>query len=396
MKILLSNKFYYPRGGDCIYTINLEQLLQQHGHETAIFAMQYPENLPSKWSKYFPSEVKFSAGLGAVEAVFRPLGTKEVKQKFNALLDDFQPDLVHLNNIHTQLSPIIAQIACKRNIKIIWTLHDYKLLCPRYDCLQRSEQVCELCFTDKKQVLRNRCMKNSLFASILAYKEARKWTREKLERYTDIFVCPSQFMANKMIQGGFNKNKIINLCNFIDIEKTKKENYEKEDYYCFIGRLSHEKGIKTLIEAAKSLPYKLKIIGGGDLKEQLTTLASNNIEFLGYKNWDEIKDIVGKARFSVIPSEWYENNPLSVIEAQCLGTPVLGANIGGIPELIETGKTGMLFEPRNTEDLKEKIKQMFTTEFDYKKIAEQAKERYSAEKYYHEIIEIYETNEEAK
>ncbi|MDR1678851.1 MAG: glycosyltransferase [Prevotellaceae bacterium] len=390
MKILLSNKFYYPRGGDCIYTINLEQLLQQHGHETAVFAMQYPENLPSKSSKYFPSEVKFSPGLSTLEAILRPFGTSEVKKKFNALLDDFKPDVVHLNNIHTQLSPVIAQIAHKRGIRVIWTLHDYKLLCPRYDCLLRGEQVCELCFTDKKQVLKNRCMKNSLFASILAYKEAQKWTREKLEQYTDVFVCPSQFMASKMLQGRFDKNKIISLHNFIDVEKTNKENYNKENYYCFIGRLSHEKGVKTLIEAAKKLPYKLKIIGTGDLKKELMAQANDNIEFVGHKNWDESKEIVGKARFSVIPSEWYENNPLSVIEAQCLGTPVLGANIGGIPELIEAGKTGMLFESRNVSDLKEKIEQMFATAFDYKRIAAESQNRYSAEKYYDEILKKYE------
>ena len=391
MKILLSNKFYYRRGGDCIYTLNLEQLLRQHGHEVAVFAMQHPENIQGKWNKYFPSEVKFSVGLGAVEAIRRPFGTKKVNRKFNNLLNDFQPDIVHMNNIHSQLSPIIAQIAHERGIKTVWTIHDYKLLCPRYDCLRNGMQICELCFTDNKQVLKNQCMKNSLFASLIAYMETQKWTREKLENYTDVFICPSQFMANKMLQGGgFNINKISVLCNFIDIEKTKIENYNKENYYCYIGRLSHEKGVTTLIDAAKQLPGQLKIIGGGPLLEELQHSVKNeNIEFLGYKNWDEIKKIVGKARFSIIPSEWYENNPLSIIEAQCLGTPVLGANIGGIPELIEIGKTGMLFESRNAEDLKAKIEQMFTTDFNYSLIAQESQSRYSAEKYYQEIIKIY-------
>ena len=389
MKILLSNKFYYPRGGDCIYTINLEQLLQQYGHETAVFTMQYPENLPSQWNSYFPSEVKFSAGLDAVEAIRRPLGTKEIKKKFNALLNDFQPNIVHLNNIHSQLSPIIVQIAHERGIKTVWTIHDYKLLCPRYDCLRKDKQICELCFSDKKQVLKNRCMKNSLFASVLAYQEAKKWTREKLEKYTDIFICPSQFMADKMVQGGFDVKKIVTLCNFIEVEKTRQADYDKENYYCFIGRLSHEKGVRTLIEAARQLPYHLKVIGGGDLKEELTVQATDNIEFIGYKQWHEIKEIVGKARFTAIPSEWYENNPLSLIEAQCLGTPVLGANIGGIPELIEIGKTGMLFESRNTEDLKDKIEQMFSMNFNYAQIAKESQNRYSAEKYYQKLIKVY-------
>lgn len=192
-----------------------------------------------------------------------------------------------------------------------------------------------------------------------------------------------------MTQGGFKPNKLIPLCNFIDIVKCQKENYKKEDYYCFIGRLSHEKGVKTLIKAANKLPYKLKVIGGGPLAEELKSAANKNIEFVGFKQWNEIKEIVGKARFSVIPSEWYENNPLSVIEAQCLGTPVLGARIGGIPELIKEGINGMCFESKNTEDLKNKIQTMFEINFQYEKIAKAAQEQYNSETYYNNLMKIY-------
>ncbi len=389
MKILLANKFYYRRGGDCVCTINLEELLKSHGHEVAIFAMQHPDTLPTPWSWYFPSEVKFKPGPGMIEAFLRPFGTREVKNKFNALLDDFQPDVVHLNNIHSQLSPLIAELAHQRGIKVVWTLHDYKLLCPRYDCLRDGKKACEECFTNKHKVLEYKCMKGSAVASLLAYKEAMKWNRERIEKCTDIYLCPSRFMANKMTEGGFSHDKIHKLCNFIDVEKCRKDSYSKEDYYCFIGRLSHEKGIKTLIEAANSLPYKLVIIGGGPLEEEAKAQAGNKVEFVGFKQWEQIKEIVGKARFSVIPSEWYENNPLSVIEAQCLGTPVLGARIGGIPELIEEGVSGMTFESRNVKDLKEKIESMFATSFDYRVIAESSQRRYNAENYYNQIVEIY-------
>jgi glycosyltransferase involved in cell wall biosynthesis len=389
MKILLANKFYYPRGGDCVYTLNLEQLLKQHGREVAVFAMQYPENLSTPWSKYFPSEVKFSPNTGLIEAMPRPFGTKEVKRKFNALLDNFQPDVVHLNNVHSQLSPVIAQIAHKKGIKTVWTLHDYKLLCPRYDCLCKGIDVCEKCFTNKKPVIKNRCMKNSLIASGIAYCEAEKWSREKLEEYTDKFICPSQFMKNKMIAGDFDAQKMHALCNFIDVGKTKGVHYEKEDYYCYIGRLSSEKGIETLINAANQLPYKLKVVGDGLLRKELEKKSNNRIEFLGYKQWNEIKEIVNKACFMALPSEWYENNPLSVIESLCLGTPVLGANIGGIPELIEEGKNGMLFESRNVEDLKDKIQKMFAMRFDYKSIAETAQQQYSGENHYEKLMKIY-------
>ena len=390
MKILLANKFYYRRGGDCIYMLNLEQLLKTHGHDVAVFAMDYPENIETVWKRYFPNEIKFTPGVGMLETFMRMFGLGEVKRKFNFLLNDFKPDVVHLNNIHTQLSPVIARLAHKRRTKVIWTLHDYKLLCPRYDCLRNGNEVCEECFVDKHKVLEYKCMKNSNLASMLAYKEGMKWSRKKLEGYTDVFICPSQFMYNKMAQGGFDRKKMYTLCNFIDIERTRRDSYDKEDYYCFIGRLSFEKGIETLIEAARTLHYHLKIIGGGPLADILKEKAKGaNIEFTGYKEWPEIKEIVGKARFSVVPSEWYENNPLSVIEAQCLGTPVLGANIGGIPELIKEGVNGMCFESRNIMDLKNKIEKMFILNVDYKQLAKSSQIRYSSEKHYNELLELY-------
>lgn len=389
MRILLSNKFYYRRGGDCIYMLNLEQLLKVHGHEVAVFAMDYPENIDTEWKRYFPSEVKFKLGPGMIEAFMRPFGTAEVKRKFGRLLEDLKPEVVHLNNVHSQLSPIMAEIAHRKGIKVVWTLHDYKLLCPRYDCLRNGAEVCEACFTDKGKVLEYRCMKNSKVASYLSYREAKAWNRERLEACTDVFVCPSRFMADKMKQGGFDAKKLHTLCNFIDVEKCKRQTYEKEDYYCFIGRLSHEKGVRTLIEAANELPYRLKIIGGGPLEEEMKALAKSHVEFVGFKQWNEIKELVGKARFGVIPSEWYENNPLTVIEAQCLGTPVLGARIGGIPELITEGVTGMTFESRNAKDLSNKMEAMWAHSFDYKAIAEGAQDRYSAEEYYTEVMKLY-------
>lgn len=387
MKILLSNKFYYRRGGDCIYMLNLEQLLKERGHEVAVFAMDYPENLDTPWKKYFPRS------MNKLMALTRPFGSQEVKRKFGRLLDDFNPDVVHINNVHTQLSPVIAELARKRGVRVVWTLHDYKLLCPRYDCLRDDKEICEKCFGGDKSLCKvYRCMKGSWLASEIGYREAVMWNRERLEACTDLFICPSRFMAEKMALGGFRKDKLRVLCNFIDVEKCRKDDYSKDDYYCYVGRLSHEKGVATLVEAAARLPYRLKVIGGGTLLEQLkikNEQLMGNVEFLGYRQWDEIKEIEGRARFTVIPSEWYENNPLSVIEAECIGTPVLGARIGGIPELIDEGVSGMIFESGNAADLAEKIKAMYNTDFDYKAIAYTAMRRYNAESYYEEIMKIY-------
>ncbi len=387
MRILLSNKFYYRRGGDCISMLNLEQLLKEHGHKVAVFAMDYPENLDTPWKKYFPNN------MSKLMAFTRPFGSQEVKRKISRLLDDFKPDVVHVHNIHTQLSPVLVELAHQRGIRTVWTLHDYKLLCPRYDCLRNGKEICEICFGgDKTFCKTHKCMKGSVLASWIGYKEAVMWNRERLEACTDLFICPSRFMAEKMAQGGFRKDKLKVLCNFIDVEKCRKDDYSKDDYYCYVGRLSHEKGVATLIEAAARLPYKLKVIGGGPLLEQLkikNEQLKGNVELLGYRQWEEIKEIAGRARFTVIPSEWYENNPLSVIEAECIGTPVLGARIGGIPELIEEGVSGMTFESGSADDLTEKIKAMFAAKFDYKAIVDVAMKRYNAENYYGEIMKCY-------
>ena len=174
-RILIVNKFYYSRGGDCIYALNLERMLQQHGYEVAVFSMQYPENEDSRYGRYFAPQVDFAGGIGAkIAAVKRILGVGDVVARFKQLLSDFKPDVVHLNNIHSYLSPVVGEIAKKAGCRVVWTLHDYKLLCPSYACLRNGES-CELCFTDKSSVLRTRCMKGSLAASAVAYVEAWYW-----------------------------------------------------------------------------------------------------------------------------------------------------------------------------------------------------------------------------
>lgn len=390
MKVLLVNKFHYRRGGDCIYTYNVADLLRQHGHEIASFAMQHPENDPSVWDKFYPSEVRFKPGIGMLEAFMRPFGTSEVKKKFTALLDDFKPDVVHLNNIHSQLSPVIAEIAHKKGAHVVWTIHDCKLVCPRYDC-ERNNQRCEECFSDLKNCLKYNCMKGSKLASYIAYYEAKMWNPTRLMACTDRFIAPSEYMKQTMVRGHYDANKIQALCNFIDVKKVENANFQKLDYYCFLGAIRAIKGVKTLCKAASQLPYRLVLIGSGELLETLREQYKDckNIEFVGQKKWTELRPIIEHARFSVLPSECAENNPLSVIEAQSLGTPVLGAERGGIPELIDIGISGMTFTSGDVDDLKDKIQQMWDTSFDYEGIAKNAVAKYSSDAYYERLMNIY-------
>ncbi len=388
MRILLCNKFYYRRGGDCIVTINLEQLLKVHGHEVAIYAMQYPENIDSKWNKYWPSN------MSKFDAFTRPFGSNNVRSSFTQLLDDFKPDVVHLHNIHTQLSPAIAEIAHERGIRVVWTLHDTKLVCPCYTCM-RDGKWCEECFADKKTVIKHRCMPGGIIGSTIGYLEAKMWNIDRLQACTDLFLPPSQFMMDTVVRGGYNPKKFRVLCNFIDVEKVKDPCFEKKDYYIYLGRLNEVKGIRTLCKATVAFPYKLVVIGGGEILSELKHQykENTNIEFMGQMEWNDFRPLIERARFMVIPSEWSENNPLTVIEAQSLGTPVLGARIGGIPELIEENITGMTFESGNVKDLKVKIEMMWNASFDYRAIAENAVKRYSSEAYYEQLMKYYKGEE---
>jgi glycosyltransferase involved in cell wall biosynthesis len=395
MKILLSNKFFYPRGGDCIHTMQLKELLEQHGHEVAVFSMQYTDNKENKYSEYWPSEVDFSSKLPLklLSALNRPFGVKEVKTKWNKLLADFKPDVVHVHNIHSQLSPVIAQLAQKQKIPIVWTLHDYKLLCPASAFLKTDATICDQCLISKDSVIKNRCIKGSLFASILGYWEARKWNANKLQNYTNQFISPSKFIKKKMEEGGYAEHKIIHQYNFANNDKFQDSvELERNDEIIYVGRISIEKGIESLCRASQNVKNsKLLIIGDGPLKKDLEQkYASSNIHFLGFQEWSFIKDRLSNAALLVIPSQWYENNPLTIIEAFALGTPVLGANIGGIPELIQDGINGMTFESGNIQDLSIKIQKMLDYKlWDYQKIKEEAKIKFSAQKYYDNLIEIY-------
>ena len=396
-RVLLVNKFYYPRGGDCVVVLNTEALLRENGVDAQVFAMEYPENLQTYYQDKFASEVSFAGGLGNKwRAMKRTLGMGDVRSRFEAVLDDFKPDVVHMHNIHSYLSPVVGELAHKRGIRVVWTLHDYKLLCPRYDCLLDGKP-CEKCFTGaKRNVLTNRCMKGSLPASAVAWFEAAKWNRQRLEKITDMFVCPSEFMADKMQIGGFTSAKFKVLNNFLDPVKlahykTADKGVTREDFYCYVGRLSKEKGVSDLLEVASRLPYRLKVAGGGPLEDELKEKYSDcpNIEFLGMLDAEGVASLLTHARLSVVPSQWYENNPLSVIESLCAGTPVAGAQMGGIPELIDS-ETGVTFRPFDQDALAAAINMSMTREWNHAEIARQALDRFSPDRHLKTLLnDIY-------
>ncbi len=398
MRILIANKFMYPRGGDCIVALNTAQLLRNHGHEVRMFAMDYPDNLPLPDASGYASRVGFDGSLSSkLKAVRRLMGRGDIRSSFRKVLRDFRPDVVHLHNIHSYLSPAIGEEAAAAGVRVVWTQHDYKLICPSYSCRRPDGSNCEDCFGGNMNVTRYRCMKGSRAASFIAAQEARKWNPRRLQRFTSAFICPSEFMASCLKKGGFSPNKIVTLPNFADPAKFegRSPDLSPENYFCYVGRLSEEKGVATLLHAARTSGVHLKIAGDGPLRRNLQENFGNseNIEFLGHLDASGVADLLIHASASVIPSEWYENNPLGVIESLSLGTPVIGADIGGIPELINPGndglRRGMTFPSGNAEALAQVLHNFSATGFDRRKIAQTARSQYSPQTHYTRLMKIY-------
>lgn len=400
MKILVANKFWYPRGGSEIVALGTASLLKEAEHDVRSFAMANPDNVDSL--TYAASQVDFGGGMTAkLRSAARVLGIDSLRGRFREVLKDFRPDVVHLHNIHSYLSPVLAEEAHRAGARVVWTLHDCKLLCPSYLML-RQGRVCEECIgANKSGVIRHRCMKGSMAASLLAWAEAMKWHRTRIESSVDAFISPSAFIADKMIQGGYNPAKMHVLTNMIQPPKYKmlqsRASSPRAPYYCYVGRLSDEKGLRTLIKAASAFDMELRIAGSGPIEDELRRAAAPHphIHFLGRLDSAAVVDLLTGAQFSVITSECYENNPLGVIESLCAGTPVAGADIGGIPELISPA-SGLTFRPGDSAQLAATLRSMRDTAFDSACIAAEARARFAPERHLEQLLKIYRGVEDAR
>ena len=389
MRVLLVNKFYYRRGGDCIAMMNTEALLRERGHEVKVYTMSHPSNVDSANMLGAAREVHFGSLPDKVRYLWRMMGWDDVPRQFAAMVAEFRPDVVHLHNIHSYLSPALARVAHEHGARVVWTMHDYKLICPVYTLLH-DIQPCEQCLTHPNAVLRNRCMKQSLAASVAAWVEARRWSLKKLTQWTDAFVCPSEFMATMLRKGGIPADKLHVIPNFMpNVEQTPSA-APVAGRYCYIGRLSPEKGVRTLVTVARELPYDLMIAGDGPLADELRELCSapSNIHLLGQLDAHKVKELIASSQFTVVPSEWYENNPLSIIESHCAGRPVVAADMGGIPELIDE-HNGILFTAGDHDALRRAITKAMGTHWNHETIAQRAQERSSPQNHYQALTQIY-------
>ena len=394
------NKFLYPKGGDAISTLNTAALLSSNGHRVDLWGMAHPLNPKYAYSDYFVSYVDLNNPGNLkrqAKTALNMLYSFEARSRFEALIKKIKPDIIHLNNFAHQISPSILHVCKEYKLPVVMTMHDYKLVCPVYTLLNNGK-VCEKCARGRYlSCFKNKCAKNSKLKSLISAIEM--YLHHKILRIydlVDVFISPSVFLKNKIEDMGF-KGKTAYLSNFVQIDEFWPQYSARNNSIIYFGRLSEEKGIGTLIDAVKDLDVCLKIVGEGPIKESLSSKVKseklNNVIFSGYKSGEELKEEIRESRFSVVPSEWYENNPRSIIESFALGKPVLGARIGGIPELVKDNETGLTFEPGNARDLKAKISYMINSPDKIGRMGVNARVFVEKElnpgKHYQKLMEIY-------
>lgn len=364
MKILQINKFYYKRGGSESHFIALVNLLRKSNHQVSVFSTENRKNISSTKDDYFIQEIDMSLR-NAKKGLNLFYNFKAMRELKKIILSN-RPDVVHVHNISHHFSPAILKLFKKFDLPVIMTVHDYKLICPNYKLFNKGK-VCEKCIRGRySQCFLNKCVKNSYLGSLVLSLEAywAKW--KKYYDSVDIFIAPSQFMQSKLIEAGIADKKIKYLPNFLEEVEDNNiflENEREENYILFLGRLSEEKGLNILIDSFRKIKnkrVKLKIAGEGFLQERLRKIItkldlSDRIEFLGYKSGEELKKIILRSKFIVVPSLWYENAPYTILEAYAFKKAVLGARTGGIPEIIEEEETGLTFQADDSQDLAKKI-----------------------------------------
>ena len=365
MKILMVNKFFYIKGGSETYYFALKRLLEQHHHTVVDFSMKDPKNFPSPYERYFVENIDYNAQQNIANQMklgLKLIYSQEAKQKLEQLVRKEKPDIAHLHIFQHQLSLSILDVLKKYHIPVVYTAHDLQMLCPNYQMMTHGK-ICERCKGKRYfNCTRYKCIKDSTAKSLLGTMEAYFNQATKKYDVIDKIITPSQFYRRKFLQFGVRPDRVVHLPNFLDLKQPKIAPNQRGDYYLYFGRLSKEKGILTLIHSAIQTGIRLLIVGTGPLKQELEQIlakkTTHRIELLGFRSGQELFHLVGNAKAVVLPSEWYENGPYSAIESLMLGRPIIGSDIGGIPELIREGENGFLFHHGSKESLAGAIRKM--------------------------------------
>jgi glycosyltransferase involved in cell wall biosynthesis len=397
MKVLAVNKFYHVYGGADRYFFELGNVLERHGHTVVPFAMQDSANFESPYSKHFVSHVEMFEAASVREklrAAGRILYSREARRSIKRLASEVRPQIAHMHLVYHHLSPSIVPALRDAGVPIVHTLHDYKPICPAYTMVSNGA-ICEACKGRRfYSCAVQRCNRGSLAASVLNSIEmyfhyAMGWYTDMIDRY----VCPSDFMRRKMIEFGFPAAQVEHVPNFVDPARYTFEPTDR-GYFAYVGRLVSTKGVATLVKAMSRVRgADLLVVGEGPERATLEPSAPANVKFLGYKSGKELEDLIGGAMFTILPSEWYENCPMSILESMARGKPVIGARIGGIPELVHHEETGLLFTSRDADDLAHCLQDLIDHPDKRRRFGAAARDRivreYGPETHYERIMAIY-------
>ncbi len=388
MKILEINKFYFPKRGAEKHFLDLIQLLKNDGHQVAIFAMQHPKNLKTQWSKYFPSTVGYTAEYSfkqRLKGIFRGFYSLETKKKINQLLDDFQPDIVHIHNIYHQLSPAILFEIKKRGIPIIMTVHDFKLISPNYNLYHQGKLYTRGKNKKYYQCFFDRCFKNSYLQSFGAMLEMY-WHGKILKTYeknVDLFLTPSIWVKNILAKWGFPEKNIRVLPHFISenhlsVKKTSLKPATKMALYA--GEISKLKGVENLISIFKNYP-DFKLYLAGNMKDKIKIPQKKNIEYLGFLNQTMLTAYIEQATIVISGSKLPETFGLIALEAIAQGKPFVGFNNGAYSEIIKNYQNGFL--AKNNQEMKDFIQKISQekVQFDEHRIYQEARKKFGDKKY---------------
>lgn len=372
MKVLMVNKFLYPNGGSETYIFQLGEELQRRGHEVQYFGMEHEGRVVGNRAQQYTDNMDFHTGkMKKLLYPFRILYSFEAKRKLTAVLYDMEPDVVHLNNINFQLTPSVIYAVrtyrkkTGRKVKIVYTAHDYQWVCPNH--MMRIPATGKICFACREghffSCAKNRCIHGSFVKSLLGALEGKLYYRLRTYAMVDVIVCPSAFLQRQLDTDPILEAKTVMMHNFVERTAINgsaagQQGAGAADYVLYFGRYSEEKGIATLLKACEALPEIPFVFAGTGPLEALVEQAEN-VENRGFVTGEALGELIAGARFSVYPSEWYENCPFSVMESQIYGTPVLVSDLGGAPELVQAGSTGELFRGGDAEELTAHIRELW-------------------------------------
>lgn len=400
MKVLLVNKFHYLKGGSETYYFALGKLLKEKGCDVIYFSMKDDKNVPCAQEKYFVNHVDYNGSLSPVQAVAasaKLLYSFEAKHKFEKLLIDEKPDIIHLNIFQSQLTDSIVFAALKHQIPIVYTAHDLKAVCPTYLMMNHGE-ICDRCLDGNYwYCISTNCMKNSKVKSLLAALEAECYRIRKTYSRMDLIICPSQHHKKRLVQGHICDPEILSyMPNFLPEETEFYAGDPNGSYYLYFGRLSVEKGIMTLLRAFRKAKVRrpLYIVGAGPQEKEIWQYIQQHemqekVKMLGFKTGSDLKQIVSSAYCVILPSECCENAPYSIMEAQAMGRPAIVSDNGGLPELVTDGLNGYIFHGSDMDDLCLTLEKMENSVFSGDEICQMAREKYSSENYINTLISEY-------